>query len=254
MIVRSVDEGWTVVFHTSHGLLAQRIASSLKAAMELPYWFETQVAIGLHDDLHRVFEKGKRNFLTHAGAPRDFALVPMTDENRATEMQDRIDEDFRKHSWLGVLQSKHAECLYRGEDITADLQRMLDKEARRRERVLGRLGVEAARVQETYDWMHFCDRLSLILCGDDVPAMHRRLEIITNAAGTRFEVWRDERECIRVAPWPFADPRVEVSVEYRTLTQLAFADDAELGDALEQCDVELRTCALRDGNCDDSET
>ena len=33
-------------------------------ARELPYWFETQVAIGVHDDLHLVYEKGKREHLT----------------------------------------------------------------------------------------------------------------------------------------------------------------------------------------------
>jgi len=244
MIVRSVDEGWTVIFHTTHGLLAQRIGSCLNCARQLPYWFETQVAIGVHDDLHRVFEKGKREFLTQAGAPRDFTLVPMKDDKRAVEMQDRIDEAFRKHSWLGVMQSKHADCLYRGEDTTAEMQRMLDAESARREAVLKRLRIEPTVVQVTYDWMHFCDRLSLILCGNDVPAMHRHLEIITNDEGTRFEIWQDETDCIRVAPWPFVDETVELPVEYRTVKQLSYADDAALGNALNECPVKLRTVVM----------
>jgi len=95
-------------------------------------------------------------------------------------------------------------------------------------------------VQKTYDWMHFCDRLSLILCGEDVPAMNRRLEIITNNEGTRFEIWQDERDCIRVSPWPFVENIVEFAVEYRTVKQLSFVDDVELGDALKACPVELR--------------
>ncbi len=247
MIVRSVDQGWTVVFHTTHGLLAQRIASCLHDARELPYWFETQVAIGLHDDLHRVFEKGEREYLTEAGAPRDFTLVPMQDDKRAAETQNRIDEAFRKHSWLGVLQSKHADCLYRGEDTTPEMQQMLDGESQRREAALTRLRIEPTLVQKTYDWMHLCDRLSLILCGDDVPAMHRRLEIITNVGGTRFELWQDDTECIRIAPWPFADETVTLSVEYRTLKQLSYADDAELGEALKACPVEVRTIVMSDG-------
>jgi len=247
MIVRSVDQGWTVIFHSTHGLLAQTIASALKDARSLPYWFETQVAIGLHDDLHRVYGKGKHEQVTQAGAPRDFTLVPMKDGERALEMKDRIDEAFRKHSWLGVMQSKHADCLYLGEATTAEMQQMLTSEAKRREAALSRLRIDAATVQDTYDWMHFCDRLSLILCGKDVPAMHRRLEIITNAQGTQFDIWQDETESIRLSPWPFVDGSVELSVEYRTLQQLSFADDAELGDALTACAVELHTMLLRDG-------
>ncbi len=251
MLVRSVDQGWAVIFHTTHGLLAQRIACALKDARALPYWFETQVAIGLHDDLHQVFEKGKREYVTQAGAPRDFMLVPINAEERVVEMQDRIDEAFRKHSWLGVMQSKHADCLYRGEDTTAAMQHMLDIESTRRETVLKRLEVDAASVQDAHDWMHFCDRLSLILCGNDVPAMHRQLEIITNARGTRFDIWQDEAECLRISPWPFTDGRVELSVEYRTLQKLSYADDAELGEALNACPVELRTIVLADGLSDD---
>ena len=248
MIVRSVDQGWTVIFHTTHGLLAQRIASCLDKARELPFWFETQVAIGIHDDLHRVYAKGKRDQLTQASAPRDFTLEPMKDNKRAAEMQDRIDEAFRKHSWLGVMQSKHADCLYRGEATTAAMQEMLDAEDKRRKVTLKRLRIDAARVQETYDWMHFCDRLSLILCGDDIPAMNRRLEIITNDGGTRFEIWEDETASVRVAPWPFVDATLELSVEHRTLKQLSYVDDAELGEALKSCPVELRTIVLRGGS------
>jgi len=239
MIVRNVDRGWTVIFQTSHGLLAQRIASHLDGARELPFWFESQVAIGVHDDLHLVYEKGKRKHLTQAGAPRDFALVPMQDEDRVVTMQDRIDEGFRKHSWLGVLQSLHAECLYRGEDTAKEMRPMMDMEKKRRERTLTQLLVDATLVQRTYDWMHFCDRLSLILCGDDVPPMNRRLEIITNEEGTRFEIWQDAHERLRVSPWPFVEDSVDLSIEYRTVKQLLFVDDAELGEALKACPVEL---------------
>ncbi len=209
MIVRSVDQGWTIVFQTSHGLLAQRIASCLNDARALPYWFETQVAIGLHDDLHQRYKKGEHEQLTQAGAPRDFSLVPIQDRKRADEMRKRIDEAFRKHSWLGVMQSKHADCLYRGEDTTADMQQMLDAEAQRREAAL------------------------------------TRLEIMTDHGGTRFEIWQDDTDCIRVAPWPFVDEIVELSIEYRTVKQLSYADDEELGTALKACPVGIRTLAMR---------
>jgi len=251
MIVRSVETGWIVIFQTTHGLLAQRIATQLQEARALPFWFETQVAIGLHDDLHRTFQVGQHEYLTEAGAPKDFTLVAMKDGQRTSQMRDRIDEAFRKHTWIGILQSMHADCLYRSEDTTADMQAILDKEATRRNIALDRLGIKPSVVQQTYDWMHFCDRLSLILSGDDIPAMHRRLEIITNTAGTRFDVWRDATETVRIAPWPFVDESVELSIECRTLSALSYTDDAELGTALQQCDVEVRTFHLSHGSIDD---
>jgi len=124
------------------------------------------------------------------------------------------------------------------------MPRMLDLEKKRREFVLTHLQVDSSIVQKTYDWMHFCDRLSLILYGDDVPAMNRRLEIITNDEGTRFEIWQDERDRIRVSPWPFVEDKVELAVEYRTVKQLSFVDDAELGDVLKACRVELRKIVI----------
>ncbi len=246
MIVRSVNNGWTIVFHTSHGLLAQQIANVLDEARDLPFWFETQVAIGLHDDVHQDYAKGQRKHLTDAGAPRDFTLVPINDGGRVAQTQQRIDEAFRKHSWLGVLQSKHAECLYRGEDAARDMQRLLDEEAKRRAVTLKRLEIEPAIVQTSYDWMRFCDRLSLILCGSDVPAMTRRLEIISDDVGRRFEIWRDDTEHLRIAPWPFARATLELSVECRTLVELSYTDDAALETALKACPIELRTILISD--------
>ena len=244
MIVRQMNLGWSVIFHTSHGLLAQNIASRLGEVSELPYWFETQVAIGAHDDLHCVYQKGEREHLTDAGAPCDFTLVPLDDENRVDEMQDRIDEAYRKHTWMGIMQSKHAECLYRNEDTASEMQRMLNREGERRHASLIRLGIDPAIVQKTYDWMHFCDRLSLILCGNDVPAMNRRLEVVTNANGCRFETWQDDQDRIRVEPWPFSTDNFELSVEYRVLEKLSFVDDSALGEALQACQVESRTMPI----------
>ncbi len=248
MIVRQVNEGWTVVFHTSHGLLAERIASNLREGSQLPFWFETQVAIGQHDDHHRVYLEGRRKHLTDAGAPRDFTLVPMGDKSRVEEMQDRIDETYRKHTWMGIMQSKHAECLYAGEDVDQDMVRMLAKESDRREHAMRRLNVSAAVVQATYDWMQFCDRLSLILCGEDIPAMNRHLEIFTDTDGTRFDTWKDTDDRIRIAPWPFVEEPLKLSIECRTVNRLSFKDDADLGRALKNCDVEMRSIVLHAGN------
>jgi len=125
MIVRQKNIAWSIIFHPSHRLLAQEIAARLSVAPDSPYWFKTKAAIGLHDDLHCVYESGKWEHLTDAGARCDFTLVPLKDWSRVQEMQDRIDDAYRKHTWLDIMQSKHAECLYSGEDVSAKMKRML---------------------------------------------------------------------------------------------------------------------------------
>jgi len=43
---------------------------------------------------------------------------------------------------------------------------------------------------------------------------------------------------------PFVEDKVELAVEYRTVKQLSFVDDAELGDVLKACRVELRKIVM----------
>ncbi len=246
MIVRAVNEGWEVVFHSSHGLLAQLIATHIKPSATSVYWFETQVAIGTHDDMHRECTPEKHDHLTSTGAPRDFALVPMWDENRYAEMRDRIEEAYRKHTWIGILQSKHADVLYRSQNVSSEMVALLDAEAERRSAALKRLNVSESVLTETYDWMQFCDRLSLILCGNDVPKMHRRLEIISNNEGTRFDVWQRHDDYIHVQPWPFLQEAITLEIEFRVLHNMTFRDDADLAESLRNACLRKRVFNLSD--------
>ncbi len=98
----------------------------------------------------------------------------MWDENRYAEMRDRIEEAYRKHTWIGILQSKHADVLYRSQNVSSEMVALLDVEAERRSAALKRLNVSESVLTEPYDWMQFCDRLSLFFvvtmfrkCTDD---------------------------------------------------------------------------------------
>ena len=85
MIVRSIDAGWNIFFHEAHGLLAARIAESLAVNEDLPFWFEMKQAISVHDDHKVCLEWDSRNYVTEAGAPKDFTLISMDDRMRVAE-------------------------------------------------------------------------------------------------------------------------------------------------------------------------
>ena len=244
MIVRSASEGWDVVFHAAHGLLAQSIALHLSINPKLPYWPLTRVAIGIHDDNKQPFLPDERTYLTDAGAPRDFTHMPLAAKERVLEAQRQIWEATKKHRWIGLLVSVHTDSLYRAESVSNEMERLLDAELHRRTEVLSSLKVGLGELQQSYDWMEWCDRLSLILAGNDVPAMERRIEIITNTRGERFDMHQSKEGLLHVEPWPFRKQEFSLTIEYRSLTQLTYADDAELALALQNATVKIRRFKL----------
>ncbi len=238
MIVRNDQAGWRIVFHSAHALLAGRLASELLPP-ELPFWYETCTAIGMHDDHKKPFKAQANHYLTEVGTPLDFSMQSMNDETRLSESIYRIAEGIRKHRWIGLLVSKHTDFLYCNEATSKEMKRFLRSEARRRDSVLKSLGVDPQQLEESYQWMRWCDRCSLILCGDDVPAMSRKLEITWLPGSGRVDIWRDPTQRLHIEPWVFASSEIEFEVEQRIIQELSFKDDAQLWEALTGCAPQL---------------
>lgn len=241
MIVTSVEDGWEIVFQPAHGLLAGRLADHLAEEHRCEYWFETKAAITSHDDHKVAFRDDGRSYVTEVGAPKDFTLVSMSAEKRFTEVRDRIENAYRKHRWIGLLESSHADFLYAEQKVSKSLEDLLETETKRRKLVLRGLKRKKCDLEKSYEIMRWCDRCSLVLCQDKVPAMGRHLEILTRSNGTRYDISRRKDDSVTVEPWPFALDEFSISVEVHTLRQLSFADDAELKRALNECEPKFRT-------------
>ncbi|MEW4563181.1 DUF3891 family protein [Bremerella sp. JC770] len=241
MIVKPCDEGWNVIFQPAHGLLAGMLAREFADDRRCPYWFETITAIATHDDGQVAFQSGDRRYTTQAGAPKDFTDVEMSADQRYQKVRECLENAYRKHRWIGLLESQHAEFLYGDKEGTSrDLKKLLKEERKRRKQTLDELALEADDLQIAYDVMRWCDRCSLILCQDAIPAMGRSVEVITFADGTRIDLCQDESETLRITPWVFDSDQFEVTVEEHRLTQLSFADDKELEEALRSATTHVR--------------
>lgn len=241
MIVKPSDEGWDVIFQPAHGLMAARLASEFSDARRCPFWFETITAVATHDDGQVAFQSGDRRYTTQAGAPKDFTEVEMTADLRYKKVRDCLENSYRKHRWIGLLESRHAEFLYGNEErVSAELKELLRTERERRKQVLAELELSGDDLHTAYEVMRWCDRCSLILCQDRIPAMGRSLEVITFADGTRVDLRQDESGLLTVSPWIFQSDHLEVTVEEHRLTQLAFNDDKELEDALRDATTQVR--------------
>lgn len=239
MIVSNVESGWEVVFQPSHGLLAAKLAMELKGETRPRYWMETIAAILTHDDYKQPFDG--HHYVTDVGAPKDFSLVSMSDSDRLAETERRITQADRKHRWLGLLISRHAEHLYGDQpDISDDMAKLLQSEQDRRKRVLRKLKLKLSDLEQAYAMLQWCDRCSLILVTNKTPAMQRRIEITHRLHNEPSYLWRREDDLLQIEPWPFASDRVTVGVEVHQLNQLSFRDDAELERRLNDAEIEYR--------------
>ncbi len=244
MIVTSIETGWEVVFQRSHGLLAGQIAGRFRPEFQPDLWIETLEAILSHDDNKQPFTG--RHYVTDLGAPRDFTLVEMSSPDRVAEARRRITENHRKHRWCGLLMSRHVEFLYSGEEgVTDEMRDLLADESDRRRKVLRQMGVKKQDFEDAYQLLRWCDRCSLILARNRIPGMGRRIEVTHGLHGELYELWRRDDESIAVEPWPFQDDEFVVEIELRQATRLAFEDDADLIDHLEQADIEKREWLFR---------
>ncbi|QDS99459.1 putative oxidoreductase YghA [Adhaeretor mobilis] len=81
------------------------LASEFADERRCPYWFETITAIATHDDGQVAFQSGDRHYTTQAGGPQDFTEVETSAEQRRKKVRDCLEDSYRKHSWISLLES-----------------------------------------------------------------------------------------------------------------------------------------------------
>jgi hypothetical protein len=229
MIVNATNDGWQVIYHRAHALLAAELAAQWCADERPTRWVETLTAIARHDDGGDAFE-GK-NHLTAAGAPLDFRN---STETSLTQPREATQEAEYVSQWVALLISMHTSYLYESlRSEGKEFAEFLDTQREHQTRWGRELGLKKGEAERAYALFRWCDRLSLILCSGELPDAERRLEVDDAPDGTRSEVMQRADGTVTVTPWPFESERFTVGVEARVLSRLAFKDDAELMAALQ---------------------
>ncbi len=248
MIVNLQPDGWACIYQQAHALLAAQIGAHWHPDLQpVPArWVETLAALAQHDDGQDAWTGAQG--LTPAGAPAPFKLVPFSlAQARRVVAQARF-----QGRWRWLLTSMHLSNLYeplRGHH-GAETDAFLDEQ--RATQMACRRGLKIAKkaAESAYDLVQLCDRLSLILCLQELPDDERTLEIGRGPDGRTYHCHRpgvgaggallkaDASIPVVITPWPFAEPTFEVTVETSILTQLVFKDDAELAEALRTAKIE----------------
>ena len=231
MIVTLTNEGYDIIFQPAHGLLAAKLASHWAFKHPPAYHMELLTAIAQHDNNQRTFSKN--NSLTQAGAPRGFTVS--SDEQSISDLsqpEQTIKDAYYQGRYIALMVSMHATHLYGNTpDPNTNLQTFLKQQQQQQKQWRKDLGVTKKQAQHDYQLMLWCDRASLILCQSHIPQAERKLEVQRTPDGKRSYLWQTNNH-LTVDPWPFKPTTFTVTTEVHHLTQLEFASDEALLEAL----------------------
>lgn len=89
--------------------------------------------------------------------------------------------------------------------------------------------------------MQWCDRLSLILCQQELPNDERFLEISKGKGPNeqRYDIMQRLDGLVTVKPWPDREKQFAVNVEACDLFQVKFESSAELSQALQSAPIKV---------------
>lgn len=233
MIVNLLEDGWEVIYHRAHALLAAQIAGHWCRQKAPTRFYETIAAISHHDDLEREFEEYQ---LTSAGAPLDFTL---DQESSIDELRAHIQNARYRGRWVTLLISKHLCFLHQARAGTSpEWDAFLEEQCQQQEQWRCALDISEEAVEQAYQFMRWCDRLSLILAQRRIPASQRALEITRDLENQRYDL-RQKGDRLTVEPWPFEESAFTVDVEAAYLSELHFDDNPSLIAALQDAPIRV---------------
>ena len=236
MIVNMKQDGWEIIYHRAHALLAAQIAAHWNQADSPQRLTDTIAAISHHDDLEKEWEKDR---LTEAGAPKDFTKEGQTTVDNLAK---HIEEALYRGRWVALLTSMHTCFLNQGSD-SQDISEFVEQQKQLQREWREELGVSEEEAQSAYDFMKWCDRLSLILCQDQIPSNERKLEINNSPSGEKNYIVKSG-DSITVTPWCFKEDEIKIYVETSHLSQVEFKDNEEIIKALQNAPRQYKEWVL----------
>lgn len=231
MIVNKSVVGIHIILHEAHGLLAGKIANEIAVKYRPIHWFETLIAVCEHDDRQLDFDE--TNYLSDIGVPLDFTEGSSPASEVLKRMKRILKSASNKSSWVRLLISNHLDTIY--SHLAQDNKQVkdfLEKEEKERQESLKQFKISDKKARTYYEFLLFCDRLSLILCKDETPEAARLLEINTSINGDTYFIKKTENNELIISPWIFSSTKFELSVEQRILKETQFTSSAKFETAL----------------------
>jgi Protein of unknown function (DUF3891) len=251
MIVHPVGDRAEIVMQVDHSLVSGKLAEHWPG---LEPRESVVMAAALHDIGWRSWEASPR-VDEETGQPQNFLRVDI--DLHLAFYETGIGEVTARDRYAGMLVGKHLAGIYRrryGTQEALAMKRAADAQAKVDAFVAGvearflalqhELGVSDQEFWRNYVLLQVFDRLSLWLCKGD-PAGTGRMEIALPDDGL-LTLEPTAAGCA-LAPWPFADERVQITVPVRVVPLSGYANDADVASTILATSVQQRVYDLTPG-------
>lgn len=243
MIVTTSIRGLHIIFQEAHGLLAGKIAIEIATEFRPINWFETLIAVCEHDDRQLGFQQ--KNYFSEIGVPLDFTEEKENINDILKRMQRILNSAEKKSLWIKLLISYHLEFIYSHLKKTSKrIDRFFKNEEMDRRDLLKLFNISDEKARDYYEFLRFCDRLSLILCKEEAPDDDRLLEINTSINGETYFIKKTENNDLTIIPWIFKSSKFELMIEQRILKETQFNSASKFESALLNSEMEFKKWTL----------
>ena len=237
MIVNQCSEGWEIVSHYTHGLLAGKFAMHLRDTLKTKHWADVLTAIIEHDD--HILNFKEKNYLTKAGAPLDFTLDTNTKDDALEHAKRLYATAGEKSQLIALLIGRHLEFLFdQNTKEHTEFRKFFTSLKKERNDQLKTYDWSKSDLETAYTIVQFCDRCSLIICQRKTPTLERKIEINKTIDNKTYYLWQSA-DNIHITPWPFQESAFTIFYESKVITQLAFESNKALEQALENVKPQL---------------
>ena len=224
MIVSPIDQGWKIIFHKAHALLAMDIGLKLdrKFWPIEKFWAAGMESIGEHDNDQPKWNE--RDNLTVSGAPLDYRQREQVDLKQAKAV---VTSSKYKSSFIVLMVSAHFQKLY-GESKELEVQRFLEELTKSYEEIILNMGLKKEEVAQCYEFLRFCDDLSLALCQNDFDSHKEPVQIRSIVDDRNITLNKLPTGEYQLQPWIFAEDEAVFHCEYFHTSKDFYNEDQEL--------------------------
>lgn len=231
------DQGWEIIYQRNHALLAAEMLAPWPQDRRPQPWFQLLNACSQHD--HGWMENKLDPLVDEHGHPVDF--LHMTTESSIAMSRRNLRNAEAQSRWCAILVARHLEylCSVKDDPLTAAFA----KETRAsRQAWMEEVQTTSQHVEEMYELLMWADSLSLRVCCQ--PSEFTE-SLTLKAQGQEFQASRVEHDVWTLAPWPYAQDKLNLQYEVRLLEQARFDDAEALREALAKATVTVRQLELR---------
>ncbi|MGB5943350.1 MAG: DUF3891 family protein [Leeuwenhoekiella sp.] len=243
MIVKQTKSGLEIITQTGHAFLAAQIAAALQDKYHSTYGLEVLLATFNHEAINTDFNSGR--VLSDIGVPLDFTESQETTEETIEKIKSMTQKALYKSRMIFAFMAQHMLTIHADKESRTFLE-FADTLRKKINSHLKEVGLKKKEFVEIYQVLKFSDRLSLMLCQNELPTAGRTFEINTAMEGKTFSVI-DNNGNSNVDPWPFQNSEVPLYYEYRLLDQLQFKNKTAFLDCFQQTAIQKKNFTIVKG-------